>query len=139
MACDLGSSLWLPDHRPYTGVLETAAHFASDRMRQSFAVICACAQLSRILPPLSQNSGYAPAHTDKNTHFASLSQHNCITAMAGRMHCLGCGGGLGNKSCMRKEFSTPSPTKKSKRAGDFCCRQSVVQYNAGGSRLSIDP
>ena len=34
----------------------------------------------------------------------------------------------------RLEFSTPS-AKKSKRAGNFCWRQSVVQYNAEGSRL----
>ena len=39
------------------------------------------------------------------------------------------------KGRMREEFSTHSPAKKSKRAGNFCWRQSVVQYNAEGSRL----
>ena len=59
--------------------------------------------------------------------------------MASRIHCLGCGGGLGKKGSTREEFSTPSPAKESKRAGNFCWRQSVVQYNAEGDQYKRSP
>ena len=48
---------------------------------------------------------------------------------------LGVEGDWDIKGSTREGFSTPSPAKKSKRAGNFCWRQSVVQYNAEGSRL----
>ena len=41
--------------------------------------------------------GYLPTDTDESDCTLGFSRHNCVTAMAGRIPSLGCGGGLGNK------------------------------------------
>ena len=47
----------------------------------------------------------------------SLSQNNCVTAMAGRIHCLGCGGGLGNKRPYERRVLYSFTSKKVQESG----------------------